>query len=184
MSVSSLAKEADMSVGTIYQYVKNKDDILVLLISDVLDSYNQSVPDAMAGIADPVQRLAAGFTAYCRVVDSHRAATMLAYRESHTLTRDSLRRIKRMEEQTTGLLAECVHAGAEAGLLRESPLLELVAWNLVMVAHMWALKHWHFHGMTIDDYARDQLRCLLGSVLADGAEASHPALFAADHVTS
>src|ERR1700728_474595 len=67
MSVNDLADEAGVSVGTIYQYVKNKEDVLLLVIKDIFATYAEEAPSAMAGIEDPLLRLSAGYHAYCRV---------------------------------------------------------------------------------------------------------------------
>ena len=40
----------------------------------------------MAGVANPLERLVQAIEAYCRVVDRHRAATVLAYANSADVT--------------------------------------------------------------------------------------------------
>jgi AcrR family transcriptional regulator len=165
MTVNMLAAEAGISVGTIYQYVRNKDDILLLVIKDVLDSYREDVPRAMEGLEDPVDRLAAGFRAYCRVVDSHRAGTVLAYRESKALSRENRLLLMQLEEQTTDLLVTCLEEGIAAKILTEHDP-RVVGWNLTSLAHMWSLKHWHFgRWMTVDDYAGAQLALTLSAII-------------------
>ena len=166
MSVSSLAREAGISVGTVYQYVDNKESILLLILEDVLDTYARDVPEAMAGLDDPLERLAAGFLAYCGVVDSHRAAALLAYRESGSLGRAGLQRVIALEVETTGLLVAELEAARAAGILRPHDT-GLVGWNLVMLAHMWALKHRHLDAFAdVGAYGRAQLAVLLGGLVA------------------
>ena len=176
MSVNELAKEAGISVGTIYQYVKNKGDILQLVIEDILDAYAEQVPAAMAGIDDPVERLSAGFIAYCRVVDGRRAVTTLGYRESRSLDRDGLQRVMHLEEETTKLLVACLDEGVDSGALIEHDT-DLTAWNLILLAHMWSLKHWHFaQGRSVDDYAWAQLALMLRAVINPDAERKYARL--------
>ena len=167
MLVSALAREAGISVGTIYQYVENKEGILLAILEDVLDAYASEVPAAMAGLADPVDRLAAGFLSYCRVVDAHRMAAVLAYRESHSLGRDALQRVIALEVATTGLLTAELEAGCAAGVFRPHDT-ELVGWNLTMLAHMWALKHRHLGAYRdVDAYGRAQLSTVLLGLVVD-----------------
>lgn len=167
MSVSSLAREAGISVGTVYQYLDNKESILLLILEDVLETYAQEVPEAMAGLGDPLERLAAGFLTYCGIVDSHRAAAVLAYRESGSLGRAGLQRVIALEVGTTGLLVAELDAACAAGILRPHDT-GLVGWNLIMLAHMWALKHRHLGAYTdVAAYGRAQLAVLLGGLVVD-----------------
>src|SRR4051794_83452 len=137
MSVNALAKAAGLSVGTIYQYVEDKTDILLLVIVDILEAYRQDVPPAMEGHDDPLERLAAAFDAYCRVVGSRRSATVLAYRESKTLSPEGRKTIMGLEIETTGFLLGCLDDAVEAGLLLPCDT-TLIAHNLTVLAHAWA----------------------------------------------
>lgn len=43
---------------------------------------------------------------------------------------------------------------------------ELVASNLLLLAHSWAVKHWYFeHALDVHEFAREQLRFALYSIL-------------------
>jgi len=165
MTMETLAAEAGVSVGLVYYYFKNKDEVLLTVIVDILEGYRQQLPIAMRASSDPVEKLAAGFKAYLRVIDSHRHGAVLAYRESKTLPKRGRERIKKLECDTTRLLADPVRAGTVAGVFTEvSPM--LVAYNLVFIAHMWALKHWYFRpSMTVDDYGAQQLAYVLNGIM-------------------
>jgi AcrR family transcriptional regulator len=164
MSIAALAEEAGISVGTVYQYVERKEDILLLVILDILEAYRTDMPRAMEGIEDPIERLAVGFRTYCRVVDQHHAGTLLGYRESGTLDVDGRRKIMELELETNGLLAACLEAAREAGLLAEINI-NLTSYDLIMLAHMWALKHWHLGRIGIEEYVDEQLRIMLRAIL-------------------
>jgi AcrR family transcriptional regulator len=47
MSIQALADAADVSVGLIYQYLGNKEDVLKAVVVDILDSYRDQVPTAI-----------------------------------------------------------------------------------------------------------------------------------------
>ena len=87
VSMQAVAAEAGVSVGLIYRYFGGKDDLLLAVITDVLDAFAARVPAAVAAAGeDPVDRLAAAFRSYCEVIDEHRHAAVLTYRESKSLT--------------------------------------------------------------------------------------------------
>ena len=142
MSMQAVADDAGMSVGLIYQYFGGKQEVLRAVIVDILDTFRAEVPAAMAAAgADPEAQLAAGFASFCRVIDAKRAGTMLAYRESQTLDTAGQAEIIRLEQETIDPFRVAVEAGIAAGVFRPVPA-ELVAHNLKLAAHGWALKHW------------------------------------------
>jgi AcrR family transcriptional regulator len=178
MSVNALAKQADLSVGTIYQYVEDKTDILLLVIVDILDAYRQDLPAAMEGHEDPLERLAAGFDAYCRIVDSRRYATVLAYRESKTLPPAGRETIMRLELETTGLMKDCLDEALAAKILAPCDT-ELVAINLTVLAHAWALKHWRLRDhLDLDTYIQRQLALTVKAILAPSRQKRYAPLLA------
>jgi AcrR family transcriptional regulator len=180
VSMQALAAEAGVSVGLIYRYFGSKDDVLLAVITDVLDAFAAAVPAAVEEAGeDPVRRLAAAFAAYCRVIDSHRHAAVLTYRESKSLDEAGRDRIKRLEVETSEPLRAAVRDGVEAGkLVAADP--DLVAYNLLLLAHAWALKHWYFEQTrTLDSYIRDQLALALRAILADGLGEAYADLLAA-----
>jgi AcrR family transcriptional regulator len=176
MTVNALAREAGLSVGTIYQYVEDKSDILLLVILDILDAYRQDLPLAMEGHDDPLERLAAGFDAYCRIVDSRRYATVLTYRESKSLPEEGRRRIMALEVETSGLLRECLEEARKAGLIADCDT-ELIAHNLTVLAHAWALKHWRLKDhVDLDAYIAAETALTVKAIVAPGQEKRYEAL--------
>ena len=85
-TVQEVARRVGVSPGLIYQYVRDKEDLLLLSILDVLDSYAREIPAAVKEVEGPLERCCAAFTAYCRVVDERRDATILAYRSTKSLS--------------------------------------------------------------------------------------------------
>src|SRR5690349_6818527 len=99
-TIKEIASLAGISSGLVYQYVREKDDVLLLVILDVVDAYAREIPKALAGLDDPIERLLATVDAYCRVVDRRRAATVLAYRSTKSLPRERRRLIQERELET------------------------------------------------------------------------------------
>ncbi|HHU09276.1 MAG TPA: TetR family transcriptional regulator [Intrasporangiaceae bacterium] len=167
MSMQAVAERAGMSVGLIYQYFGGKEEVLEAVIVDILNGFREQVPAAMdAAGSDPEERLAAGFAAFCEVIDSRREATLLAYRESQTLSPAGRATIIRMEEETTEPFRHAVREGIATGRFRAvSP--ELVAHNLKMAAHAWALKHWTLsRHHTLGEYVAAEMDLTLSAIRA------------------
>ena len=117
MSMQSVAEEARVSVGLIYQYFGNKDDLLRGVVVDILEDFRDEIPKALAAAGeDPVEGLKTAFRACCLVVDAKRAAVNLTYRESKTLSAEGLSQIMALEVETAEPLREVYRDGVAAGV--------------------------------------------------------------------
>ncbi len=179
VSMQAVADEAEVSVGLIYQYFGGKQELLLAMVTDVLDSFAERVPAAIeAAGPDPVRRIAAGFRAYCEVIDTHRHVAVLTYRESGALSDAGREEIKRREVVTTEALRATISRAIEEGLFVEADA-DLLAYDLVLLAHAWALKHWYFQrSMDLDGYIARQSALVLRSVLAPRRRRSYRDLLA------
>lgn len=172
VSMQALADEAEVSVGLIYRYFGGKEAVLLAVIIEVLDTFAERVPAAMSEAGDdPVERIAAGFRGYCEVIDNHRHAAVLTYRESKTLSEDGRAEIKKREIESVRPLREAITDAAADELLVEVDA-DLLAYDLVLLAQAWALKHWYFVGsLDLGSYIGKQTAFMLRSVLrADRAD--------------
>lgn len=180
VSMQALADEASVSVGLIYRYFGSKEDVLLAVIVEVLNAFEAEVPAAVeAAGTDPVERIAAAFRAYCGVINTHRHAAVLTYRESKTLGARHRDTIKNLEVQTTAPLRAAIHDGVDAGLLTADVDVELFALDLILLAHAWALKHWYF-GATLpfEVYVARQTALALRAVVDPARRDDYPHLLA------
>jgi AcrR family transcriptional regulator len=168
-TMRDIAQRAGVSVGLIYQYFGDKEDVLFLAIVEVLDTYRDRIPAATAGIADPLERFRAAVHAYCAVIDENVDATVLAYRETKSLRKARRNVIKQKEAETNALLARCVEDCIAAGVFGRVDV-GLLVYQIVMFAHAWALKAWHFRGrMKVAEYVDRGLELMLNQVLSSRA---------------
>lgn len=160
-TIQQIARQAGISTGLIYQYFRDKDDILFLSLKMVLDTYEKEIPSQLEGVVHPVERLCVSVWAYCHVVDAMREATVLAYRSTKSLRPDRRVLIKDAETRTNQLIEDCLHACVAGGYMREVNEY-LLAYQLVMFAHSWALKHWvlreHY---ALDSYIGEGIELLI-----------------------
>ncbi len=164
-TIKDIAKEAGVSSGLVYLYVREKEDVLLLVLLEVVNSYAQEIPKAIEGLTDPLERLLRAVAAYCKVVDRHRAATVLAYRSTKSLSPDRRLLIQQRETETNDIIAAAIVACMKIGLIRESNV-DVLTYQIVLVAHGWALKSWYFKSrLTLEEYIRDSLDIPLAGVL-------------------
>jgi len=180
ISMQSVADEAQISVGLIYQYFGNKEDLLRGVVVDILEDFRDQIPQALAVAGeDPVERLQTAFRTCCLVVDAKRAAVNLTYRESRTLPPEGLAQIMALELETSEPIRGVYRQGVASGVFKDLDA-RLVAHNILLTAHGWALKHWNLsQWLTLEEYIEQELAMLLASVsinppTATGGAAGRP----------
>lgn len=179
MSMQALAEEASVSVGLLYKYFGGKEEILLAVILDIMDSFREQLEPAMdAAGPDPIERLAAGFRRYVQIIDASRDAVVLTYRESRTLNPAGRERIKDLEGATAAPFRAALQSAIAAGLVRDVDV-DLVTYDLMLLAHGWALKRWHFAPMrSVESFVSAQTALLLESLIVPEHRDRYAALLA------
>jgi hypothetical protein len=127
----------------------------------VLETYEHEIPPRLEGVEHPVERLYMALWAYCSIVDGLREATVLAYRSTKTLRADRRALVKADETRTNRLIEACLRACVGGGYMRKVNE-HLLAYQYVMFAHAWALKHWALHGRySLGKYVAEGVRLLI-----------------------
>ena len=137
-TIQDVAREANISVGLIYQYFRDKDDVLFLTLQTVLRTYEHEIPRALEGVEPPLERLCLAIDAYCRIVDRMRDATVLTYRSTKSLRAERRKYVMEGETRTNRLLATCVRNCISDGTMRRVNV-DLLVYQYVHFAHAWAL---------------------------------------------
>jgi AcrR family transcriptional regulator len=169
MSMQDLATEANVSVGLIYKYFGGKEDLLLATILRIQDAFrDQLAPVMEAATDDPVEQLVAGIRRYIEIVDENLDAVVLTYRESRTLDSAGRAQIKELEIATAAPLRAAIEAGISDGTFNEVDV-DIMVFDIMPLAHGWALKHWHFGPLySLDEYVRLQTRYVLNSLVSQG----------------
>jgi len=87
---------------------------------------------------------------------------------------EGLAEIMVLEFETAEPIREVYRDGVTAGVFLDIDA-RLVAHNMLLTAHGWALKHWNLSGwLTLDEFIEQQLALLLASVRVTSPAASGP----------
>ncbi len=164
-TIKEIAEVAGFSPGLVYTYVKEKEDVLFLVIVSLLETYAREIPRTLQDVHDPLERFRAAVDAYCHAVGRNVDATVLAYRETKSLSPERQKVLMQLELNTNKMISDCLQACIEAGYFRPVNL-DLVSYRIVLLAHGWALKAWHFkRTTTLNEYIREGLDLFLHGLL-------------------
>lgn len=162
-SISEISRASGLSVGTIYRYVRKKEDILLLILDAIVDGYREELAK-QPPVADPVERLRQAVRAILEVTDRYDTRTLLAYREAWALDRVGRRHVLAVEEAANRILQSIIEDGIRQGAFRPvDPY--LAAFNIRSLIHMWALKRAHLRKrLTVDQFLERQLDFILAAL--------------------
>lgn len=171
-TIAQIASAAGISTGLVYQYFREKDDLLLLSLTLVLDTYEREIPASLAGVKQPVERLCTALRGYCTIVDQMRDATALAYRSTQSLRADRRAIIKQAETRTNQLIEDGITACVQAGQMKPVNA-QLLAHAQALYCHGWALKHWALRERyTLERYIDEGINLLVEPLLTDGGLAA------------
>ncbi len=122
-TVNQIAKLAELSVGTIYLYYRNKEDIFAALQEEGLEILNRLVSDAVAAAATPVDRIRAIATAYVDFSEKNKSyydiITYFLSSPGQMFPARLKSRIDRTGGKVLNHLIEAIEAGMKSGEFRK-----------------------------------------------------------------
>lgn len=142
-SIEEIAETAGVTLPVTYHYVKRKSEIMRMIMEDLLNSFREKVAIRVGSIREPEQKLAEVMALYAKAVDQQKEKILLVYQKSGSLDTDSKARIMQLEVEVSEIFGRIIQEGIDKGVFKEVDV-DLTAFNIVMMAHMWVLKKWHF----------------------------------------
>jgi AcrR family transcriptional regulator len=143
-TVRDIGRAAGMTQGTIYNYVRSKDDILYLVCDRIVSEYQEETRKALESSHDPAARIRSAVHAVCEVMYQHQEEILLIYQDSHLLEPRSLRVILARVEEFIGMF-ETIVGQAVRQLPGPKPNVRLAAQILTFLPVMLALRRWSLY---------------------------------------
>jgi AcrR family transcriptional regulator len=93
-----IAEAAEMTEGTLYNYIRCKEDIIYIVYDYTTQILRKELNQAIADIKDPEERLREALTQTLKSVLKYQDLVMFLYRESGSLRKDDLYTILERED--------------------------------------------------------------------------------------
>jgi AcrR family transcriptional regulator len=165
-----IAKAAGFSIGSLYEYVASKEDVLYLVCDAIHDEVERGVAEALSRASgrDAVAEVIREYFLVCHRMSDH---ILLIYQETQSLPAQWSKRVLENEVRITGLFVQVLSRLTVAGeLVRlDEHALELIAHNISVLGHMWTFRRWFLaRHYSIEDYIRIQTDFILGVLSGAG----------------
>jgi TetR/AcrR family transcriptional regulator, cholesterol catabolism regulator len=173
-SIEEIAEMAGVSLPVTYRYVRKKAEIMKMIMEDLLNSFRESLTRQIGGVDQPRDKLATAVILYSKIVDREQDKILLMYQKSGSLDAAAKGSVMQLEVIVSEIFSEIIKEGIQKGVFRKTDV-DLMAFNIMMMAHMWVLKRWRFRRrLTLEEFVERQLGLILDLVCADPAT-SRPA---------
>jgi len=161
-----IARASGLGIGTLYEYVQSKEDVLYLVCAYIHGEMKQRLLDVRTDSSDPRtgrELLIESMRGFFACVDALKDYVLLIYQESKSLPPDTLKLVLHEEEEITLQFAHLLEQGrADGSLALPADSVRLFAHNIVVLGQMWTFRGWalgrHYE---LDDYVELQIQWLL-----------------------
>jgi TetR/AcrR family transcriptional regulator, cholesterol catabolism regulator len=149
-----IAKAAGFSIGTLYEYIRTKEDVLYLVCDSIYDHVRERLEQGLDQEKGTLASLKLGIGDYFRVMDEMQAEVVVMYQEVKSLSKDALPYVLRKEMEMVGmfenLLTRCVEIGE---LTLSQKQIKIIAHDIFVQGQMWGFRRWALRKLfTLDEY--------------------------------
>lgn len=162
-----IAKAANFSIGSLYEYVSSKEDLLYLVCQTIHEEVRAAVEKALSNTQKGKEQLSEAIRQYFYVCDKMADHILLMYQVTQFLPEKWKERILLNELEITQIfvLALTSLSGKKDIPKLEKNVLNLVGHNISVLGQMWAFRRWHVQkDFMIEDYIQIQTRFILGLI--------------------
>jgi len=165
-----IAKQSGFSIGTLYEYIRTKEDVLFLVYQSINDHVYQHLK-AIIDLENPsINNLITIIDSYYRLMDAMQEEVIILYQEIKSLQTDVRDKVLQKERDMVDMLKKAILCCVPNELAIEEA--ELLANNIFVQGHMWGFRRWMLHKQfTIDKYIDMQVSFLLQTLNIE--KASH-----------
>ncbi|MBY0596230.1 TetR/AcrR family transcriptional regulator [Bacillus bingmayongensis] len=158
-----IAKAAGFSIGTLYEYIRTKDDVLYLVCDSIYEHVKERLEEVVCTEIGSVESLRVAITNYFKVMDELQEEVLIMYQEVRFLPKESLPYVLEKEFQMVGMfeniLEQCTKNGTFTLTKKE---IQLLAHNIFIQGQMWGFRRWALQKLyTLEEYTEMQIRYVL-----------------------
>ncbi len=160
-----IAGAAGFSIGSLYEYVSCKEDILYMACDAIHAEVKQGVGHVLARTDRARDALAAAIREYFLVCHRMSDHILMIYQETQSLPPQWRKKVLENEIAITGIFVDILARLVSSGELprMNDKAIELAAHNISVLGHMWTFRRWFLsRHYSIDEYIAHQTRFILG----------------------
>ncbi|MFD1359325.1 TetR/AcrR family transcriptional regulator [Fictibacillus halophilus] len=161
-----IAKASGFSIGTLYEYIRSKEDILYLVCDSIYDGVKLRLQQDINSADSGIKGVEKAITAYFKVMDDMQDEVLVMYQEAKSLSEEALPYVLKKELEMTAIFEKLLsQAVLEGELDLNEKEIQAAAHNILIIGQMWTFRRWALQKMyTLEEYTKLQLQQLLHGI--------------------
>lgn len=159
-----IAKESGFSIGTLYEYIRKKEDVLFLVCDSIYDEVQKRFETAMQLETLSKESLEAVMRSYYQLMDDMQEEILVLYQEIKGLNKEIRKYVLQKEKDMVAMLEKLILSSYGETITDKEA--SLAANNIIVQGHMWAFRRWILQKQfTIEEYSQCQIQHNLHGLL-------------------
>jgi AcrR family transcriptional regulator len=167
-----IASQAGFSIGTLYEYIESKEDVLYLVCDAIHQELEERLLQAIQDKSRGIDSLQAAMKHFFLVMNDMQDRVLLIYQETKSLPKDTLSYVLNKEQQITEIFERVLQRGIEDGSIQLNPKgIKLMAHNIMVLGQMWVFRRWALgKQFTLEEFMEKQMSLILDQIRTDKEE--------------
>ncbi|GAA0320237.1 TetR/AcrR family transcriptional regulator [Bacillus carboniphilus] len=161
-----IAKASGFSIGTLYEYIETKEDVLYLVCDSIYEEVKERLQESIDPKLGTIEGLKAAVEAYFRVMADMQDEVLVMYQEAKSLSKDALPYVLNKELQMVHMFEEILQGCVEKKeLTMTESEIQLCAHNIFVQGQMWGFRRWALKSrFSLDEYIQMQTKFVLEGI--------------------
>lgn len=162
-----IAKESGFSIGTLYEYIRTKEDVLFLVCDSIYEQVKQRLELVIAKEVPSVKMLTNVVRAYFELMDEMQEEVLVMYQEVKSLEKEAQVYVLKKEREMVDMLKQVIESCLPEHNISDMDT-ELIANNIFIQGQMWGFRRWILQKQfKLDEYIDRQLFYLMRVLLIE-----------------
>ena len=154
LKVKDVADRMNIGRGTLYEYIKTKNDILFIVMEDALKRSIQELREKTNGISDPLLKLKKAIHVHLCIASKNPEILWALYQESTPLSKTQFKKIFQYLNEYNGIFKKIIEEGGKEGIFDFIDSY-LSAHSIATMLNTWLIKkNFLTYQFSIEDYEK------------------------------
>ncbi|PLR76834.1 TetR family transcriptional regulator [Bacillus sp. V3-13] len=161
-----IAKASGFSIGTLYEYIRTKEDVLYLVCDSIYDQVRDRLQKDLDDTEGTLESLKLAIAHYFKVMDEMQDEVLVMYQEAKSLSKDALPYVLKKEFEMVSMFEDVIRRCVDNGELALSEKqVEFIAHSIVVQGQMWGFRRWALQKVySLDEYIELQTELLFNGI--------------------
>ncbi len=154
-----IAKASGFSIGTLYEYIRTKEDVLFLVCDYIYERVKDGMEEAIDTNEIGMSSLKKAIHSYFQLMDEMQDEVLVMYQEVKALSKDAQEYVLKKEMNMLRMLEQVIQNSLPTPLSEEDT--QLIANNIFVQGQMWGFRRWMLQKQfTLEEYTERQMHFL------------------------